>query len=215
MLLTTEHHNSFDSRIRSLLSQARTGDQDAVAALYRLHTARLKSAVNKRLGSKLRDKMESVDLVQSVWKDALGDINEFEYRGPDSFFHWLLTRLNHKIQDKGRYFTTEMRDPGKEERLVRENTESPGITPPPSEDPTPSEVAMAGEDLDRVMALLDRLPEPQRQVLVFRMRDELTFERIGEIINKSADAVRKLFTRGMMRLGDLILEAKLNKIEVD
>ncbi len=215
MNLMTEHDHNLDSRTRSLISQAQKGDQEALAALYRVYAARLKSAVKKRLSSKLRNKMESVDLVQSVWKDALGDMKGFEYRGPDSFFHWLLTRLTHKIQDKGRYFATAKRDAGKEERLVREDTETPGIPPLPSQDPTPSEVAMAGEDLGRFMGLLDRLPELQRQALILRMKEELTFEKIGEIMKRSADAVRKLYSRGMIGLGELILDEKRTREEDD
>lgn len=211
MCSMTDHDDKLDSKTRDLVSLARVGDKDSMAALYRIYAARLQGAVKKRLGPKLRKKMESVDLVQSVWKDVLDDMQGFEYRGADSFYHWLLTRLTHKIQDKGRYFAAEMRDPDKEGRLVRDDTESPGISPPPSPDPTPSKVAMAGEDLGRFMGLLDRLPESQRQAIVLRMRDELTFEKIGEIMNKSADAVRKLYSRGMIRMGELISEAKRDR----
>jgi len=215
MYLMNEDNDTLDRKIRNLLSLAQKGDKDAMAALYHIYSSRMQSAVKKRLGSKLRNRMESVDIVQSVWKDALPDMKEFEYRGPDSFFHWLLTRLTHKIQDKGRYFATEMRDAKKEERLVRDDTETPGVTSPPSQDPTPSEVAMADEDRSRFMKLLEHLPGPQRQALILRMREELTFEKIGAIMNRSADAVRKLYGRGMMRMGELILDAKAKSTEDD
>lgn len=203
-----DQSDDLNNKTMVLLSQAKKGDVDAMAALYGLYADRLKGAVKIRLGMKLRDRMESVDLVQSVWKDVLSDMSGFDYRGPDSFFRWLLTRLVHKIQDKGRYFSTGKRDIGKEKRLVGDDSESPGVPAPAAADPTPSKIAMQDEDLDRFIRLLDRIPDPQRRALVLRMRDELTFEQIGKIMDKSADAVRKLYSRGLMRISNLIIEER-------
>jgi len=211
----SDQSDDLNCQTRDLLSQAKAGDQAAMADLYRLYAERLQGAVKMRLGRRLRDRMESVDLVQSVWKDVLGDMDGFEYRGPDSFFRWLLTRLVHKIQDKGRYFASGKRDIGRETRLVNDDSVTPGAPPPPSDDPTPSEAAMQDEDLDRFIRLLDRIPDPQRKALVLRMRDEMTFEQIGKIMNKSAEAVRKLYSRGLMRISDFILDERNKEKEED
>ncbi len=191
-----------------LVSRAKKGDMSAISSLYRLYEKRLKKAVRIRVGDKLRRRTESNDLIQSVWKDVLSNMNGFEYRGQDSFFRWLLTRIIHKIQDKGRYFTAEKRNMKKEKPLCRENSFTRGSPLPPARGPTPSHVVSVDEQLNRLMRILDRLPDSQRQAVVFRMRDEMTFEEIGRKINRSSEAARKLYSRGVKKIGDIILREK-------
>jgi RNA polymerase sigma-70 factor (ECF subfamily) len=188
--------------LKTLVIKASRGDADAINTLYRLYEVRLKAAVKRKLGDKLKAKMEPADLVQSVWKDCLSDMEGFTYKGDDSFFQWLLLRILRKIQDKGRYFAAHKRDLDKE-RVFFADTKSRGVPPPAAADPTPSQVAMADEDLNRLMKLLDQLPDPQRQALVLRLRDNLEFEAIARIMDKTPGAVRKLYGRALKRIHEL------------
>lgn len=203
----TRHEADFYAQTTDLVGRAKRGDPDAISDLYRLYEGRLKGAVKRKLGDKLRGRMETMDLVQSVWKDVLSDMQGFQYQGPDSFFRWLLTRIIRKIQDKGRYFAAGKRDQEKEKRFrVGERT---GDAPePPAADPSPSQVAITDEDLNRLMSLLDQLPDNQRQALVLRMKDQMEFDDIGKIMGRSPDAARKLYTRAMKRIGELMLREK-------
>ena len=187
-----------------LVDRAREGDAEALGALYRMYEKRLEIAVRRRMSLRMRGRMEPSDLIQSVWKDALKDVADFDYRGPDSFFRWMLSRIIHKIQDKGRYLAAGKRDLDRERPLARPEDSGGEAAALPSRDPTPSRVAMNGEDLNRLLGFLDRLPDAQRQALVLRMRDDLEFQRIGEIMGRSADAVRKLYARAVKRVGELM-----------
>jgi len=200
--MAVENNQVPNDEIKRLVIQASEGDGEAVNALYRLYEARLRAAVKRKLGDKLRAKMEPVDLVQSVWKDCLSDMEGFKYKGDDSFFQWLLLRIIRKIQDKGRYFAAHKRDLDKE-RVFFADTKSRGIPPPAASDPSPSQAAMADEDLNRLMQLLDQLPDPQRRALVLRLRDNLEFEAIGRVMGKSPGAVRKLYGRALKRIHEL------------
>ena len=112
-----EERKDLDDKTLHLIAQAIDGDQEAIADLYRLYESRLKAAVKAKLGKKLRSRMETVDLVQSVWKDVLPDIKDFEYRGPDSFFRWLSAHIINKIHDRAKYFGAEKRNVQKERRI--------------------------------------------------------------------------------------------------
>ncbi len=186
-----------------LLNRARKGSADAFEDLYRLYSARLAGAVRKSLGNRLRARMENEDLVQSVWKDVLPDLDAFEYRGQDSFFRWLCARIVRKIQDKGRYYGREKRDAAREQPI------DGGASPPgggrvlPASDPTPSEAAMRHENVEKLMELLDHLPDNQRQTLVFRLRDNKSFEEIAGKLGRSEGAVRQLYYRALRRIGEL------------
>ncbi len=191
-----------NDKIEQLVSRARDGDLRAFDTLFRMYETALRATVNKRLGPRLRSKMESVDLVQSVWKDVLGEMKDFNYQGPDSFFNWLAFRIVRKINDKGRYFATEKRDPEKERRIFSAASRLDGAMRLAAHDPSPSEAAMADEDLDRLMHLLGGLPDPQRQALVLRLRDNLSCQAIGEIMGRSAGAVRQLCNRALKTIDE-------------
>ncbi len=206
-----DHGDRLDDKTRDMVSRARKGDREAFGALYKLYEKRLKAAVRTRIGQKLRGKIETADPVQSVWKDVLSGLDGFEYRGPDSFFRWILVRVIRKIQDKARYFSAEKRNVDKEKRLG--NGSKAGVRLPNASGPTPSQAVMADEDLDRLLRLLDRLPDSQRRAVVLRMRDKKDFNEIGKIMGKSSVAVRKLCGRGLKRLGELILEERRCKGE--
>jgi RNA polymerase sigma-70 factor (ECF subfamily) len=193
-----------DDRTLNLVSKAVEGDAAAVSELYTMYQSRLEAAVRAGLGERLRSRMETLDLIQSVWKDVLPGIKDFQYHDSDSFFRWLAARIIRKIQDKGRYFAAEKRDLKKEKRIRSENDASIGVLPPPSSEPPPSRAAILSEQMERLMRLMNLLPEAQRRIIVMRRRDELEFEEIGERLSKSVHAVRKLYERGMQRLNELV-----------
>jgi len=202
-----------DEQTEKLVAQALEGDQEAIAALYSLYESEMITTVHQKLGHKLQSLMDSVDVVQSVWKDVLDDLDGFEYRGPDSFTRWLHTCLIHKIRAKGRYFSAGKRDPGRVKPIRDEETRSEGVPLPASSDPTPSKVAISNEEIELLMGMLDSFPEHQRRVLVLRMRDELNYDEIGKIIGKSAEAVKKIYGRGLKKFVSLLLEE--NKLSRD
>ena len=47
---------------------------------------------------------------------------------------------------------------------------------------------------------LERLPADYRQVIFYRYQDELPFEEIGRRMNRTANAVEKLWLRAIERL---------------
>jgi len=190
-----------DRRVEALIERAGEGDQEAIGELYCLYEKRLVGVAHARLGHTLHSLTESADLVQSVWTDLLDDLDEFEYRGPDSFYAWLRTCLLRKIDSKRRHFGTLKRD----SRRVKDLTDAAALAGRNS-DPTPSRVVMEGEERELLMGLLERFPEPQREVLVLRLRDELTFAEIGARLGRSIDAVKKTYQRGLERLIELLPE---------
>ncbi|MBU0755498.1 MAG: sigma-70 family RNA polymerase sigma factor [Planctomycetes bacterium] len=201
-----EEHADLNKQTRVLVDRAKEGDGDAIGLLYRLYAKRLSGAVKKKLSGKLRAKMETLDLIQSVWKDCLSDMAGFEYRGPDSFVHWLLIRIRHKILDKARYYDALQRDPDREQRISGQTSCTRNSRTLPAEDPTPSQVSVADEELNNLLRLLDRLPDGQRQAMVLRLKDKKDFEEIAQVMGKSTDAVRKLYGRELKRIKEMMLK---------
>jgi RNA polymerase sigma-70 factor (ECF subfamily) len=70
----------------------------------------------------------------------------------------------------------------------------------PCDSATPGGAAVRRERIAALMAALARLPEDYRRVVVWYQYDQLTFEEIGTRLNRSAEAVRKLWSRALIRL---------------
>lgn len=191
---------NLNEKTRILVERARGGDKDAISDLYDLYKPKLIAGVRGELGPRLRSQMDSMDLVQSVWKDALQDIKDFEYRGPKTFLRWIVTRLLHKIQNKGIYFAAMKRDIKKVRPMRTDDSNAAESMLPPSDSPTPSQAAISSEEEERFYCALDRFPEGDRRVLLLRFRDELTYEEIGKTIGKSSEATRKMIGRLLKEL---------------
>ena len=73
--------------------------------------------------------------------------------------------------------------------------------------PEPSEQAIAGDLRDRIRALLDRLPERERAVLIRRFdldgKGERTLAEVGQELGASRDRVRQIERQALRRLADL------------
>ncbi|MBU0755319.1 MAG: RNA polymerase sigma factor [Planctomycetes bacterium] len=192
--------DSSHDRMESLIRLAQQGDPEALASLYRLYEHDLTAEVRRKLGPVLRSRMESVDLVQSLWADVLDDLKNFKDHGPGSFLAWLNTCLGHKIQEKGRFYKAAKRDVKRAVRIRDGDTQSTGASLPAGDDPTPSRVAMGYENLERLVRVLDTFNDLQRRILILRLRDEKEYEEIGALIGKSADATRKLCGRSLAEL---------------
>ncbi len=67
-------------RIGELIDRAREGDEEALSELLREHTERLLGSIRLELGDRLRQRLESQDVMQQVYLDALRDIDRFQER---------------------------------------------------------------------------------------------------------------------------------------
>lgn len=155
--------------------------------------------VHRRLGRKLRTRETSLDLVHSVYREALEGIERIEYRGPESLRKWLLLRAEHKIRDRGKYWG---RDKRALEREVLLSSLDEGATEHDalSSLATPSRCAIAREDLDRLERALEALPRDHRRVVLLARVGGFTHEEIASEIGRSPCATRTLLSRALARL---------------
>lgn len=59
---------------------------------------------------------------------------------------------------------------------------------------------MAHEQAETLLAALGRLPDDYRRVIAWRQQEQLSFEEIGQRMQRSPDAARKLWARAIERL---------------
>jgi len=69
---------------------------------------------------------------------------------------------------------------------------------------SPSQVLMATEQAQALRAAIRQLPADYRQVVLLRNIERLQFNEIGEIMQRSGEASRKLWLRAIDRLRGLL-----------
>ena len=175
-----------ESITHTLCQQARSGDRVAYDQLFALHVDRALLFVRARLGPKLRERVESMDVVQDAYLAAHRAFEQFEYTDEGAFLKWLCRIIENRIRDLGDYFGAEKRQ---------------AIDLPKSNPTGPVTALDRVEHRDKVARALDALSDDHRQVLLLRYFEGLSAEEAGKVLDRSAGAIRKLTARALTELG--------------
>ena len=101
-----------EERKQDLIRKAREGDEAALEHLVKAHADRLHEFIRHELGDRLRQRLESQDIMQQVYLDALHRIDQFVDQGHGGFFAWLKRIALNRICDVDRRaFRTAKRGP--------------------------------------------------------------------------------------------------------
>jgi len=177
-----------------LVARIKAGDQDAWNDLYGRYRDRLLVAIRSRLGVRIRERMESEDVLQSVVRDALVELDRFEWRGGGSLQRFLNVMINHKIGNQARKIQAQKRAgevPLKESAMA----------------PAGGQLSYTNRPLyERLERCLQQLPPEMREVVLLRKVEGLSSKDAAEAMGKSDAAVRKLYSRAVAQLQELMIK---------
>jgi RNA polymerase sigma-70 factor, ECF subfamily len=185
---------------KKLIERVQADDGAALEELLVESLPGLYAWIRLRVGPVLRARESLEDLVQSIARDALGDLDAFEWQGEPAFRHWLYTRAQRKIVDKARIASAKKRDPKREERLQRESGDfllDAGML-------TPSQDLSSKEELARIERAFQAMPDNYREAVSMRRLCGMSYEQIAEAMHVPTDSVRNLVHRGLSRLAILL-----------
>ena len=192
-----------DQNTRHLVTLAQEGDQPAVEQLCRIYGERVRRIIRLRIDSKLRPKIDSVDVVQDALVLALAGLENFTYKDEGDFLRWLSRIAENKLRDTLDKFHADKRDIRREIpfKKIEPNTEygSYGLADP-LQTTTPSVLLSRKEQLDRLEKALDDLKPEYREVIYLSRIERLSHEEIAVRLNKSKGAVAMLLSRALLAL---------------
>jgi RNA polymerase sigma-70 factor (ECF subfamily) len=183
--------------IAACLVEARSGCLDALGPALEAYRQYLLGVAERELDSALRAKGGASDLVQETFLEAQRDFAQFQGASAAELQAWLRRLLLNNLANFTRlYRGTDKRDVGREVLL---EAGTPGVADPglAAATPSPSGEAMANEQAEVVRAALARLPDDYRQVLIWRYQEGRSFDEIGQRLQRTANAARKLFARAL------------------
>ena len=185
-----------------LLKAFQAGDSRALNRLLDRIGPRILLSVRSRRPAGLRAKLDSMDIVQEVMKDALPRLKELVVTSEGGLVHWFSALVSNEIKNQAAYFQRGKRAVSKEVYFDApvESDEGAAVREFHGPDLTPSRNLVISEDMRFLEAAMDRLPEEYQEVIRQRSIEGLDFGEIGRFMNRSADAARMLYNRAIDRL---------------
>ncbi|MCI0464317.1 MAG: sigma-70 family RNA polymerase sigma factor [Gemmataceae bacterium] len=183
------------------LSAARAGSREALGRALEACRRYLLHIAQQEVTPALQVKGSASDLVQETFLEAHRAFERFHGGSEAELRAWLRRLLLHHAAKLGRrYRTTQKR------RLTREQALEAGIQfGHPMDDlrtalPTPSAQIIEQEQAEALQRALERLPDDYRRVILLRYQEGRSFEEIGRLMQRSANAARLLWLRAIERV---------------
>ena len=156
------------------------------------------------MGSLLRQKESASDIVQSVCREVLQDVNDVPHvvDNERELRHWLLVTAARKLVNRSRYNNAEKRNPGHQLLSLDHSIDGEGtvIAAVDEDVPDPRGNVELREEMTRLERAVADLPEEYRQVFLWRHVRGDSRPEIAARLGKSPNAVSKLLGRATARL---------------
>jgi RNA polymerase sigma-70 factor (ECF subfamily) len=183
---------------------AQSGCPHALGDLYEKCQRYLLLIANRELDVQLRAKLGPSDLVQDTMLKAQRGFDAFAGSSEGELRSWLRTILLNSVRDAARRYQAGSKRDIRRERELQAVLSDQGDAAPFSQPESPSRQLMAAEHVDSLRAALLQLPADYRQVILLRNIERLPFQEIGERMQRSNEAARKLWVRAIDRLRELL-----------
>jgi RNA polymerase sigma-70 factor (ECF subfamily) len=182
------------------LATARAGSPESLGQALEACRGYLLMIAQQELDPDLRAKAGASDLVQETFLKAHRHFAQFHGAVEEELLAWLKRMLLNNLTDFRRFYgETQKRHAGREVSLETGDS-SRGGSGLAGTEPTPSAMAIGQEQAEELQRVMARLPDDYQQVLLLRHQGEHSFDEIGRRMNRSANAVRKLWARAVERL---------------
>jgi RNA polymerase sigma-70 factor (ECF subfamily) len=173
-----------------LIERAKQGDSEAVNLLLARYLPRLRRWASGRLPPWARDLADTQDLVQETVFQAFRKIEGFEVRGEGALQAYLRQALINRIR-------AEIRRVGRRPNIGALES----YVEPEDAQPSPLELAVGAETVERYEAALGRLRPDDREAIVGRVELGLSNEELAEALGKpTPNAARMAVERALLRL---------------
>lgn len=172
-----------------LMTQYREGDTQAFETLYTRH----KGPLYRYLLHQLRDRAITDDLFQEIWLNLIRSRERYEHKA--KFTTWLYRIAHNRLIDhyrsQKRGISASTQDDYDMALLQTDDCEQP------------ERINEVARDVDRLLKLLDQLPEAQREAFLLKEESGMTLEEIAKVTNSNTETVksRLRYAFGKLRAG--------------
>ncbi|MCU0865965.1 MAG: sigma-70 family RNA polymerase sigma factor [Planctomycetes bacterium] len=186
---------------RTLLTQAQTGDEAAIAQLYERYAPRVRGLAAVRMGNTLLDLHDVEDIVQEALLTALRSLHQFEPAGEGAFIGWLAKIVESRIQDARRRGDALKRGGGTVRRRADLGITTISVLGAADPGHSPSQTVAHGEIDSRLERALLGLGSPLREIVYQHLVLQMDHKEIATGLGlASADSSRAMLNKALALL---------------
>lgn len=187
------------SATKRLLRQVAAGERGAFDGLFDRHRRWLRRFIELRVDRRLRSRLDPSDVVQETQLQAFRQLDDYLQRRPMPFRLWLqktaYERLNkarrRHLGAARRSVIREMHLPDRSSRLLAQQILG---------DAEPDSRLLRQEAVRRVNDAIARLGDIDREILMMRSFERLSYDELACILEIEPAAARKRYGRALLRL---------------
>lgn len=193
-----------------LYRRAANGDRTAQERLLLPLEAPLRAYVRMRAGPELRAAESVSDVVQSVFRELLVDLDKVRIDEEGGLQGWALRTARYKIVNKVRRLRAQKRGNIRRQELPSWSRIDQTVADLFSRLPAPADVAVAAETHHLLDCALRTLPELHQRVIVLARMMELPHAQVARQLGRSPGATRILLMRALAGLAKALERAERN-----
>jgi RNA polymerase sigma-70 factor (ECF subfamily) len=185
-----------------LLRLARRGDGHALGSLLDIYRNYLKLLARVQIDRRLGRKVDASDVVQETFLAVHRFFGQFRGQTEAELVAWLRQVLAGTLAKLVRHYHRTQRRRITLERDVAEelNQSAQSMDAALIQQTSPSQHASRREQAVLLANTLARLPMDYREVVVLRHLEGLSFAEVAERMERSVEAVKKLWARALVQL---------------
>jgi RNA polymerase sigma-70 factor (ECF subfamily) len=203
--LADDDRDQSGEELVALIAAAKSGDESALDTLIGSCRGYLLSLAQQEMGCDIQAKLGSSDVVQETCIRVAEGFDGFRGESRAELFGWLKTILLNNMHDARRRFKgTEGRDVSREASIDQGKSTFDRAGQLTLDQLTPGSSAEFTEQVEALKTQLAKLPDDYRRALELRNWERLSFAEIGKQLDRSEEAARKLWTRAVQALTQLM-----------
>lgn len=212
-----DDHNPEDSveTPSSITPKSDEETQQLVTQMFEQHHDRLLRMIEVRMQPELRSRVDSSDVLQESFIEALRQLRTGVSAPKYSTLVWLRLIVGQQLVSMyRRYFQTQKRDMSKECSIYRQR---------PQADPTSTSVFLVGqltspsvaarrhELIEKMRECLEQLSPSDREIISLRHFEQLSNKETAEELGVAPNAASVMYLRALKKFKPILEKAKLNE----
>jgi RNA polymerase sigma-70 factor (ECF subfamily) len=197
-----------------LLERIRAGQNEATSQLLDRHRPYLLRLVELRLDPKMRARVDPSDVVQEAQIEACRRLTDYLQQPELPFRLWLrqiaydrlLMLRRHHVDAARRSVERDLPLPDRSSLVLAQQLLAAGSGP--------SQQLIKREFVRRVREAVNQLSEEDREVLVFRILEELSNQEVAQLLHLDPSTASRRYGRAVLRLRKILLDSGLMESEL-
>jgi RNA polymerase sigma-70 factor (ECF subfamily) len=193
------------SQTSVLLHRLRSGDREALVALFDCYRPRLQQMLRLRMDARVAARFDVSDVLQETYLDAARQIQGYLQQPQVAVYVWLrqlawerlLNLQRQHLGVKCRAVEREVPLPAESSALLAKAILAHG--------PSPSQALLHEELRQRLQHSLDKLKPPDREVILMRHYEGMSNAEVAQALGLSASAATMRYGRALYRLKEILL----------